>query len=351
MQRSFVDRLCSIAGLSFALAACATAPPENSSPFGPEFGLVSELSPEFASKAEGLFTTIRVYEDGKERPFQNSELIFKCAGRKQEFFDFSERAEGGAPELISRDEPSHRRRFDASTFPKDMLFAFSDRSKASDDDAIKNIIKLEPGAWPPFGLSDYLQFDDGWLVAYDLGEFGGALIWLPKEGDSYIVSPENTHDLLQAGDVVYAAQGLDHLSLRSGGILTVIRTSHRSRLPDAEGNIVERLISNWVAQKGHFPAGSSVQKISLRNGLPVGLTRYGLIVVGEDGVVRYSHPDFYDRRKVVQYANSLFVAEDGRVYVGGADMIGVYSGLPDDLTPRLYARRDCDFIFEEREER
>jgi hypothetical protein len=210
-----------------------------------------------------------------------------------------------------------------------LLKTFADRSKTSGEDAIKKILQLDPHSPPPVGIADYLAFEDGWLVAYDLGEFGGALIWLPKSGDSYFVSEENTSDLEQADDVIYAAQGLDHFNPQ-GGIRVVTRNDGR-----------------WIGYREFFPAVSAVSKLAYRDGLLIGITRFGIIVVDQERTVHYNAPKRGDAKNVVQRAEEIFIDRNGRVYVGGADMIGVYSGVPNHLVPKLYARRDCDFFYGE----
>lgn len=350
MLSNIAGRLIGAMWVSAALAACTTAPSAQLSPLPPEFGLVKELSPEFESSAEGWFTETVVMKDGRKFEVQNQGLVYKCAGRPQEYFEFLENPDGGPPDIVSRDKPDHLKQFDAATFPEEMLKAFSDRTAASDEDAIRNLLRLEPGSWPPFGLADYIAFEEGWLIAYDIGEFGGALIWLPKRGDSYIISDRNTHDLLRVGDVIYAAQGLDHLSMTEG-VIDVVRKGQRIRPRQDKSGEQQLILSlGWKDGRESYPVGSSVLKIALRNGALVGLTHFGLVYVGTDGVVRYNHPKFYDRRKVVQQPGALYIDQSGRVYVGGADMIGVYSGLPDNLIPELYARRNCDLTFRGRRE-
>jgi len=341
MTRSMTILSTPILLASLILTACTTAPPTDNVNLGPNFGLVKKLTPRFESETDFGFAETKKYKDGEEYTGIYPGLVYKCAGREQEYFTFSENDDGKI-EIHSRTD-----RRNPPLFPDDLLRAFHDRSKASNEDALQKIPRFEPGDSLPFGLADFIAFEDGWLIAYDVGEFGGALIWLPKQGDSYFVSTDNTSDLEQVGDVVYAAQGLDHLSLRKGAI-KVAKKYRRNRLEKTEtGKIAVKTAWRWLAYEGAYVSGSTVNKVAVRDDLIVGLTNYGLIVVGPDGVVRYNDPNHKDHKTIVQKAEDLFIDHTGRVYVGGPDMIGVYSGLPERLVPELYARKNCKFIFED----
>lgn len=90
------------------------------------------------------------------------------------------------------------------------------------------------------GSRHVLQVDDGWLVGYDGGEFGGALWWFSGEGSrSYRVGPSGKPleavSLPVLGFVQFAGQklvfrGLDHLTLRAGAAFSIQEASGRWRL-------------------------------------------------------------------------------------------------------------------------
>ncbi|MEK7265557.1 MAG: hypothetical protein AAB227_05595, partial [Pseudomonadota bacterium] len=105
----------------------------------------------------------------------------------------------------------------------------------------------------------------------------------------------------------------------------------------------------WVVDGVTYFASSAVNKIAYRDGLLVGLTNYGLLVVGKDRVVRYNIPVYRERYldagKLVQRAQDVAIDDKGNVYVAGVDMLGVYEQLPDRLVPKLYARKDCRFDY------
>jgi hypothetical protein len=66
--------------------------------------------------------------------------------------------------------------------------------------------------------------DDGWLVGFNEGEFGGALYWFSRDGKhSYPISNDQIVDFFSLADGIYAIEGLAHLSGSRGSILRVTR--------------------------------------------------------------------------------------------------------------------------------
>lgn len=84
------------------------------------------------------------------------------------------------------------------------------------------------------------KVEDGWLVGFDAGEFGGALWWYANQGSrSYRVGPAREKvDAMSApvqgfarlGSQLLVLRGLDHLTLRSGALFAVARERGRWRL-------------------------------------------------------------------------------------------------------------------------
>ena len=75
-----------------------------------------------------------------------------------------------------------------------------------------------------------VKVKDGWLVGFNRGEWGGALYWFSPDGaDRYKISDHQIVDFIQSGDSVLAIQGLAHLSLSEGSILSVRKTSNARR--------------------------------------------------------------------------------------------------------------------------
>jgi hypothetical protein len=82
------------------------------------------------------------------------------------------------------------------------------------------------------------KVDDGWLVGFDAGEFGGGLWWFSPDGGRFarvrapenaaraddIYKAENVRGLVQVGSDQLVLMGLDHMGGRSG---RVFRASKR----------------------------------------------------------------------------------------------------------------------------
>lgn len=328
-------------------ASCASSNPGvvPGHPFSRDFAPIHELTSKFSEHADWFWYEEIEFSNGELTAGSHFNLTYKCKDRPQEYYSFKG-ATNGELEVISAPKAKYLESFEETTFPKEMLAAFSDRNNASDEDAIRNLRKLEPDAWPPFGLADYLAFDDGWLIAYDIGEFGGALLWLPKTGDSYVIDEKNTHDLLKINETeVLAAQGLDHLSVRSGRIKLVTRETRTKLHRSAEGLMIGKPEERWLAYKKEYNAGSSVNKIAGDQNFLVGLTSYGLFIIGPDDAIRSHSPYAEKSTHAVQRAQDVYIDSSGVVYVAGVDMLGVYPNIPQSLEPVLYARRNCDFDF------
>lgn len=94
-----------------------------------------------------------------------------------------------------------------------------------------------PFGYPPDrdrrGERHVVEVDDGWLVGFDAGEFGGGLWWFSRGGERYrrvspperVVDgpdarylPENVRGLARRGDDVLVFMGLDHLQPGPGRI-------------------------------------------------------------------------------------------------------------------------------------
>ncbi len=71
-----------------------------------------------------------------------------------------------------------------------------------------------------------LEVDDGWLVAYNNGEFGSSLYWSSTDGSHrYQFSALWVNQFLVDSGTVYAAEGLSHLHTSRGSIITMKKES------------------------------------------------------------------------------------------------------------------------------
>ncbi|PHR47655.1 MAG: hypothetical protein COA32_06785 [Fluviicola sp.] len=67
-----------------------------------------------------------------------------------------------------------------------------------------------------------LKIENGWLVGFDKGEWGGSLFWFNEKGTQYEkITSGNIKNLFKINGEIYVTEGLAHLSLSSGQIFTV----------------------------------------------------------------------------------------------------------------------------------
>ena len=328
MNQLLIKVICIV--LSATAAASCTHSTSSSSPFGPEFDLVSKLSPDFKAHANGSYIEITTGEGGRTYRGRHPGLTYRCAGREPEHFEFDGLNINSAPRVLSNRLSLVQKRYHAPPPPEDMVAVASNRSDYADYDAITVRRAELPSASPLRGIADYLTFPDGWLIAFDQGEFGGGLVWLPKQGVSFFLTKNNTRDLLVHGETIYTAEGLNHLSMTSGGIRSVQREEENGQ---------------WISRFGLYSAGTSVEKLAAHNEIVVGITDYGLVVVGPDKIVRYNAIDYRDSSNYVQRAQDVYIDDAGIIYVAGTEMLGVYDLDITGLRPQLYARVDCDFDY------
>lgn len=70
----------------------------------------------------------------------------------------------------------------------------------------------------------YTQTDDGWLISFRRGEWGGALYWISKDGRQHqLLGPLQVHQFLRDGDRFLAIEGLTHLAMTRGSLIEIYR--------------------------------------------------------------------------------------------------------------------------------
>ena len=130
--------------------------------------------------------------------------------------------------------------------------------KQSESDII-NISK------PLAGLIDAFEVDDGYLVGFNRGEWGGELYWFSKDGKKrYKISGHQIVQFIERDDKIYAIEGLAHLGLTGGSIIEIKKQKKKwvakefLKLPttpqaiklDSKGNfIVVTFGTNWSFAK------------------------------------------------------------------------------------------------------
>jgi hypothetical protein len=159
------------------------------------------------------------------------------------------------------------------------------------------------------GSRRVVQVDDGWLVGFDAGEFGGGLWWFDRTGEHSLRvrppsnAPANKEDVFRAENVqgfarlggeVLVFMGLDHLGGRSGRIFSTTHASGWALRPFA---VLDASPSAWVIDG---------QRLLV-------FTESGLWEALPENRTRRVHP--LDDIGYL-YANSMVQDADGAVYAG-----------------------------------
>jgi len=67
-----------------------------------------------------------------------------------------------------------------------------------------------------------LKVSDGWIVAYNQGEFGSAVYWFSEDGKSKKkLSNHQINQILIEGDRIFAVEGIAHLSISEGSMIEI----------------------------------------------------------------------------------------------------------------------------------
>jgi len=67
-----------------------------------------------------------------------------------------------------------------------------------------------------------LKVADGWIAAYNRGEFGSAVYWFSKDGKTKKkLSEHQINEFLIEGDRIFAVEGLAHMSLSQGSMIEI----------------------------------------------------------------------------------------------------------------------------------
>lgn len=81
---------------------------------------------------------------------------------------------------------------------------------------------------PELAVRDYLQTEDGFLVAYASGEWGGGLYWFDSNGTLVeSITEQNTYHLIDTPHGILAFVGIAHLMTDEGRVLRLTRQGNR----------------------------------------------------------------------------------------------------------------------------
>lgn len=179
----------------------------------------------------------------------------------------------------------------------------------------------------------FKKVDDGWLVAFNQGEFGAELWWFSENGQaSYKISNDQVNQFITSDAHIYAIQGLAHLGSSEGSLIKMEKRDRRwisimhvdfGESPEAiirmennsfvivltnslirvdEGFNVTKIVenSNWGTLYPNSIASNNLQFIY------VGMRQYVVEVNLQTGKVRYLIPN-------MEYLNKLPSDQEKRV--------------------------------------
>jgi hypothetical protein len=79
-------------------------------------------------------------------------------------------------------------------------------------------------------ITDTFKVEDGWIIAFNEGEWGGALYWFSADGTkNYKISDHQVVDLFLHRNVIHAIEGLSHLGLSRGSLISISRSNDQSQ--------------------------------------------------------------------------------------------------------------------------
>jgi len=75
-------------------------------------------------------------------------------------------------------------------------------------------------------LDTYLRTDDGWLISFRRGEWGGALYWFsPDGGTNRYIGELQVNQFLRLHDHILAVEGLSHMGESNGSLIELSRST------------------------------------------------------------------------------------------------------------------------------
>lgn len=100
-------------------------------------------------------------------------------------------------------------------------------SDTDPDAALKRAgLLFQPAAPGRHHIADVARVNDGWLVAFNDGEFGAALYWFSANGDTgRKISDDQIVQFLRVGGRLVATEGLAHMTLSSGALIELKRST------------------------------------------------------------------------------------------------------------------------------
>jgi hypothetical protein len=107
------------------------------------------------------------------------------------------------------------------------IFATKTRKKISDTLPFQ-IVSREKEKYKIGGQRSAIQVNDGYLVGFYRGEWGGNLYWFSKDGkQKYEISNHEVVQFIIRDNRIFAIEGLSHLSASNGNIIEIKKNGNK----------------------------------------------------------------------------------------------------------------------------
>ena len=149
------------------------------------------------------------------------------------------------------------------------------------------------------GRESKLKLQNGWLLGFDAGEFGGGLWFANDDGTTVELSTENVHGVFATTQGALVLAGLAHMGLDSGKVF-----------------IVPKVVRSSSDLKTLVELDGAPQAFTeISDGSELIVTTHGIWSVSSTGAsAALLHR--YRRDLGMLYPNSVAAAPDGTIYVG-----------------------------------
>jgi len=148
----------------------------------------------------------------------------------------------------------------------------------------------------------FVEVDDGFVVGYNKGEWGGKLYWFARDGKSrYRISDHQVTEFVRHGTDLYAFEGLSHLGLDHGSMI---------KLERRDGRWSARTIAKLAGEPGPYVVDGSERVLIIAGGDKL----VSLDFAGTQRVLHESAPGF-------GRASSIVRAPDGAIFVGAGRVV------------------------------
>lgn len=155
-----------------------------------------------------------------------------------------------------------------------------------------------PGRTANAGLRSAMRFKNGWLLAYDAGEWGGGL-WLTNEDGSKTkrILNDNVRAVVPIDDGIVVLSGLAHMSINFGNAFIFSN-------PD----VLDITLQHSVHLDGEPSAPAKAA-----DGSVLFVTTYGLCRITKSGELQ--RLTYFPKWTRQQYPNSMAISSDGSIFI------------------------------------